>query len=156
MKFLCDQMFGTLAKWLRLCGFDTTYEKTEIDDDGILKIADVQHRTILSRDRELIQRAEKRFIPAYLIQTHDITEQLHEVLSKTGLSIDEEQMLTRCSVCNHPIHRIDKDLIIKNLPPKVAEIKETFWRCPSCKRIYWKGTHYEKIKKTIHNIQKNS
>jgi len=154
MEFLCDQMFGTLAKWLRLCGFDTFYKKGEITDDDILEIAFREHRVILSRDHELIRRAGKRCIPAYLIESHDITDQLYEVLSKTGQTIDETQILSRCSVCNHLLETVKKDTIIDALPPKVAEAKNTYLQCPSCKRIYWKGTHYDNIQETIFDLKK--
>jgi uncharacterized protein with PIN domain len=154
MKFVCDQMFGTLAKWLRLCGFDTYYEKENINDDDILEVASREHRVILSRDRELILRAEKRRIPAYPIQSHEVIDQLVEVLSKTNQSIDETFVFSRCSVCNHLLQPVGKKDVIDLLPPKVAETKETYWQCPSCERVYWQGTHYEKIKKTILNIEK--
>ncbi|MCK5031894.1 MAG: hypothetical protein KAR64_10545, partial [Thermoplasmatales archaeon] len=32
MKILCDQMLGTLAKWLRLLGFNTFYANNEMED----------------------------------------------------------------------------------------------------------------------------
>ena len=56
MKFLCDQMLGTLAKWLRLLGFDTFYANDEIKDDILLLIAKKENRAIITRDKELIFR----------------------------------------------------------------------------------------------------
>ena len=154
MRFLCDQMFGTLAKWLRLCGFDTFYKKEEINDNELLQIASAETRVILSRDRELIQRAVKKQIPAYYIQSRDISSQLYETFSKSNQQINAEKILTRCSVCNHLLTSVDKEKIIVNIPPKVAESRQSFWQCDSCKRIYWQGTHYEKITQAIQKIIK--
>ena len=60
MKFLCDQMLGTLATWLRLFGFDTFYANSEIDDDELLDITKKENRTLVTRDKELTIRASKR------------------------------------------------------------------------------------------------
>ena len=62
MKFLCDQMLGTLATWLRLFGFDTFYANAEMDDDELLKIAEKENRVLITRDKELIIRAKKKNI----------------------------------------------------------------------------------------------
>ncbi|HEB37529.1 MAG TPA: hypothetical protein ENI14_02575, partial [Thermoplasmatales archaeon] len=57
MKLLCDQMLGTLAKWLRLLGFDVYYVDDKTTDDRILDIAKREKRAIISRDKQLIERA---------------------------------------------------------------------------------------------------
>jgi uncharacterized protein with PIN domain len=146
-------MFGTLAKWLRLCGFDTFYKNEELSDTDILRIATDEKRMILSRDRDLIRRAEKKRIPSCFIESRNVTAQLIEMLSKTGLTINDEKLLTRCSVCNTPLKKVDKQSIIEKIPDRIVESKHSFQQCISCKRIYWKGTHYEKIQETIAKIQ---
>ena len=57
MKFLCDQMFGTLAKSLRICGFDTFYANTRQTDDELMKIARNEGRILVSRDKKLLWKA---------------------------------------------------------------------------------------------------
>lgn len=60
MKFLCDKMLGTLAKWLRIYGFDTFYANSEIDDEGLMEIAKKEKRVLITRDKDLIIKAKKR------------------------------------------------------------------------------------------------
>jgi uncharacterized protein with PIN domain len=60
MRLLCDQMLGTLAKWLRLIGFDTFYATKEMDDSELLQIAKKEKRIILTRDKELLVRGKKK------------------------------------------------------------------------------------------------
>jgi len=69
MKFLCDQMLGTLAKWLRLFGFDVFYTNNRLSDDELLQISTKEKRVIISRDKELILRGEKRKLTTILMET---------------------------------------------------------------------------------------
>ena len=77
MEFLVDQMLGTLAKWLRLCGLDTYYASQKITDDELLIIAEKEHRVIITRDKELHQRAKKRGITTLLTMSRSLSEQLN-------------------------------------------------------------------------------
>ena len=80
MKFLCDQMLGTLDKWLRLFGFDVFYTNDPLSDDKLLKIAFSENRTIISRDKELIIRGKKRNIKSIMMETTKIDDQLAQIL----------------------------------------------------------------------------
>jgi len=152
MKYLCDQMLGTLATWLRLIGFDTFFPDDKISDDEILEIAKKENRVLISRDKELIFRAGKRDIKNIKIDTIYLDEQLKIVLKND--KIDEKKILTRCSVCNNPIKEVKKDIVKDKIPDKVYQYKKKFWMCSKCNKIYWKGSHYEKILKKIYNISK--
>ena len=59
MKLLCDHMLGSLAKWLRIFGFDTLYPDATTNDDEVLHIAKAEKRLLISRDKELITRGKK-------------------------------------------------------------------------------------------------
>ncbi len=80
MKFLCDQMLGTLAKWLRLFGFDTFYANAEMDDEELLRVADEENRILITRDKQLIVRAIKKNLQIVEMTLTDIDEQLKRVL----------------------------------------------------------------------------
>ena len=80
MKFLCDQMLGTLAKWLRIYGFDTFYANNEMDDAKLLEISKNENRVLITRDKKLIQMARKENIETIEIKTTDIDEQISKVL----------------------------------------------------------------------------
>jgi len=143
MKFLCDQMLGTLAKWLRIYGFDTYFANSEISDDELLKISKDEDRILLTRDKKLVQRAHKENIKNIEIKTTDVNEQLKIVLK--DLTIDKNKVLSRCILCNSVIDEIKKKDVDGKVPERVFETNEEFWFCKKCNKIYWKGSHYENM-----------
>jgi len=154
MRFLCDQMLGTLAKWLRLFGFDTYYANSEIDDNNILEIAKKEKRVLISRDKELIIRAKKKKVEVFEIKTTDLDRQLKLVLN--NIDMDEKAILTRCSLCNSLVEEIDKKDVVDFVPEKVFKNNDKFWFCSECKKYYWMGSHYDKIKDKIKFLSKKS
>jgi len=153
MRFLCDQMLGTLAKWLRLMGFDTFYASSEIKDDELLRIAEEEDRLLVTRDKQLVSRAEKKGLKVIKVDTTNLEEQLELVLKKSNTSIKGEDVLSRCSKCNTILIKIAREKVEGKVPPRVFEQHREFWFCPRCKKIYWAGSHYDNIRETIHKLQ---
>jgi uncharacterized protein with PIN domain len=147
MKLLCDHMLGSLAKWLRILGFDTFYPDATFDDDAVLAIAKQQGRVLISRDKQLIQRGKKAHLSVLEIQTSDLREQLKCVLFK--MSVNERSILTRCTLCNSPLQSIEKTKVKPYVPEKVYSTRHEFWYCPVCQKYYWMGTHYENMMEKI-------
>ena len=149
MKFLCDQMLGTLAKWLRIYGFDTFFANSEIDDKKLLEISKKENRILLSRDKTLIQIARRENLKTIEIKSTNIDEQITAILGDT--KIDKKKVLSRCILCNSEVAEIKKENVKGKVPEKVLRNNEKFWFCKKCSKIYWKGSHYEnmfeKIKK---------
>ena len=147
MKFLCDQMLGTLAKWLRLFGFDTYYANSKVEDKDLIEIAKKENRVVISRDKELIIQAKRENLKVIEMKITELDDQLKIVLS--DINIDSDKVLTRCSICNSLINIIDKADVKNKVPKKVFENNEKFWFCSNCKKYYWMGSHYNDIiKKT--------
>jgi len=152
MKFLCDQMLGTLATWLRLYGFDTFYANLEMDDYELLKIAEKEKRVLITRDKELIIRAKNKNIKVIESRSTDLDEQLLKVLK--NVEINEKTILSRCSICNTVLKEIKRDDVRNKVPERVFLNNERFWFCSKCNKIYWKGTHYKKIQNKINEMKK--
>jgi len=152
MKFLCDQMLGSLARWLRLFGFDTFYANSEISDDEVLRIAENENRILITRDKELIIRAKKKKIQLIETSLVDLDEQLIHVVKKEF--IDEKMILSRCSLCNTILEEIKKNDVKTKVPEKVFLNNDRFWFCSKCDKIYWMGSHYNKIQSKIDQIKK--
>jgi uncharacterized protein len=38
------------------------------------------------------------------------------------------------------------------VPPRTAELYDEFRRCRQCSRVYWKGTHYERMRRWIDEL----
>lgn len=146
-------MLGSLARWLRLFGFDTFYANSEIQDEELLLVAKKENRVIITRDKELATRCKKTKLPIIEINTTDFDEQLNAVLK--NLKLDGKAVLSRCSVCNNILNEIEKNKVKGKVPKKIYENNERFWFCSECNKFYWMGIHYEKI---IHKFEqlKNS
>lgn len=140
-------MLGTLAKWLRICGFDTYYAKRHMKDKKLMDIAKKENRVIVTRDKELVYNARREQIKVIKIDTYILDEQIKKVIGKT--KINKKSILTRCLICNTILKEIPKKEVKDKVPSKVFENHEEFLSCPKCKKIYWKGTHYQKMLEKI-------
>ena len=155
MKFLVDQMLGTLAKWLRLFGMDAFYASQDISDNELLEIAEKEHRILITRDKELSHRAKKKHIDNFSTHSIDLSDQINLVFQTFPLALDKIKPLSRCSLCNHEINEINKQIIKEKVPQRIYHEHDQFWICSHCHQIYWKGSHYEKILFKINEIKKN-
>jgi uncharacterized protein with PIN domain len=153
MKLICDHMLGSLAKWLRIFGYDTLYPNITGDDDEVLNIARNQKRLLLSRDKELLIRGKKLLLDVLEIKTTDLDTQLVQVISRTP--IDCSRILTRCTLCNTPLFSVNKKDAEHRVPLKVFESKDQFWYCSVCDKYYWMGTHYENMIEKINTLMNN-
>jgi uncharacterized protein with PIN domain len=148
IRFILDVHLGKLAKYLRLLGFDSLMDK-DLDDNGIIERAIREKRVILSRDKLLMRN--KLVINGHCITSSKPVSQLEEVVQKFDLS-HSMNPFTRCTVCNMVIEPVDKEKIIGLIPPKTRKYYDDFLKCTGCGRIYWKGSHYEKMMKLIKSI----
>ena len=152
MKILCDQMLGTLAKWLRILGFDTFYVNVKMSDEDLLNIAKGENRTIFTRDKELIIRGKKKNLNVIAIEATDLDLQLNQALKH--VNIDEKSILSRCTLCNTVLDAVEKNKVQGKVPSKVFEKNEKFWFCSKCNKFYWMGSHYNKMINKIGKITK--
>ena len=142
-RFVADVHLGKLARHLRMAGFDTLWDNAW-DDDEIVRVAGVQRRTILTRDKGMLRRGEVE--RGYFVRATQSEEQLAEVLR----SLQLEPLVvpfTRCRECNTPLEDVPKSAVLDRLPDKVRAHYERFKRCPGCERVYWEGTHYERMRR---------
>ncbi|PNX48234.1 MAG: hypothetical protein BV457_04185 [Thermoplasmata archaeon M9B1D] len=150
MKFLCDRMLGTLAKWLRIFGFDTLFADSNIEDEKLLKLAKDEERILITCDKNLIIDARRENIKVIKIISTDINDQLRQVLKNT--KIDENFFLSRCLLCNNLVEKISKKNVKKIVPDRVYENNKKFWYCKICDKIYWKGSHFENMIQKIKQL----
>ncbi len=148
IRFVVDVNVGKLAPMLRMLGFDTAYHWTW-RDRAIAELADKEGRIVLSRDIGLLKR--KRIVWARLIRGRRPEEQLPEVLDFFGLR-GPFSLFSRCLRCNIPLEAVDKSEIIHRLEPKTKRFFHHFRICPSCQRLFWRGSHHEKMIKGIESI----
>jgi len=150
MRFIADAMLGRLARWLRLLGYDTLYYP-EIEDSILLRIAREQERILLTRDTSLVKVREP--VKIFLIESNDPFDQLKEVVFKLSLPLEMDRDLSsRCSICNTPIKVISKGEVRERVPEYVFKTVQRFLYCDTCGRVYWHGTHQEKMREKLKKI----
>lgn len=143
-------MVGRLSRWLRLLGYDTRSDVLE--DEELLRTAEEEGRVLLTRDRELIDQAHRKKINGVYIGAPDLEGQILELfraLGKHPIELDPDK--SRCPLCNGPLERVGAGEVSQDVPPKVLEYHSQFWRCLSCKKVYWMGRHWENIRKKIND-----
>lgn len=141
--FVADNMLGRLAGWLRIFGCDTLYVKSG-DDSDIARIAESEERIVLTRDKQLVKR---RGISAYYVDDIRPVEQLKLVVHRFNLRFEEERM--RCSRCNGTLRIKKREEVGPIVPDGVLERNESFYMCSSCGRVYWKGSHWNRIREVV-------
>lgn len=140
-RFVADTMLGRLAHWLRAMGCDTAY-LGPAEDSRLLELARGEDRLLITRDAALARLAGAR---GCLLRATDVDAQLDEVVGKLGLVTTNGHWLSRCLECNTMLERCDVADALEQVPERVAAVHTEFWRCPTCARIYWAGTHAERI-----------
>ena len=150
--FFVDAMLGNIARKLRLLGYDSKYF-SDIDDTKLINIAIKEKRIVISKDHELIQRAQKFGIQTTHITQQKEIEQFFEIIDKIYLkNIQINGNVARCTKCNSLTESIDKNNYIKKIPMQIFNLKENFWRCNSCEKIYWEGTHIKNLQSFVGQI----
>lgn len=148
-RFAVDVMLGSLARWLRIMGYDAAYQRDK-DDSEILEGARREGRIVLTRDKELAWRMGDDGI---YVESDDPMEQLDQVSEAFGLSLDESH--TRCTVCNGELEAVDPSEIDSSVPPGALESNDEFYRCLRCGKVYWRGSHWTNIRERIASIEES-
>ena len=147
--FIADSMLGKLARWLRLMGFDTLYYPS-IPDEDLVKRAREEGRIILTKDSELVRR--NRGDNFLYLTSSDSYQQIKTVVKTLGLD-PWKGLFSRCVHCNEPIQKMsDVSKVKAKVPPYAYATCFSFYRCPSCGRIYWEGSHHRKIRARIRSL----
>jgi uncharacterized protein with PIN domain len=144
IKFIADVMVGKLARWLRVLGFDVAYSN-KFEDDEILRISGSDNRIILTRDTGLAARV--RDSRCLFIEDDDYREQIQQVLR--AFELKDFAVFSRCLECNSLLEDVNKEAVFNDVPPYVYLTQDRFARCPSCRRIYWHGTHADEMLKRL-------
>jgi uncharacterized protein with PIN domain len=148
ISFVVDVNAGKLAMLLRMLGFDTLYEN-DARNGKLAEIASSQNRILLTRDVSLLKR--KIIMHGYLLQDQDPTQQAIKVVRLYDLKTKIKPM-SRCMPCNGMLEPVTKEAIMDRLEPLTKKYYHTFHICRDCGKIYWPGSHHEKIMDCIELI----
>ena len=148
-RFVLDVHLGKLARYLRLLGFDTLYHN-DYDDAELARLASVEQRILLTRDRDLLKRA--MVTHGFFVRAIDPRRQIEEVLDRLDLYHAIRPFL-RCTRCNGLLAATSKRHVWERLAPKTRLYVEAFWTCGQCGQVYWEGSHLPHIRRFIEALQ---
>ncbi len=142
-------MLGRLAKWLRVFGYDSVYFHNKFGAQLLLESLR-DNRTLLTRG---IKLSDKRGWQVIYLKSDFVGEQLKQLAKELGLKYSLDKIFSRCTLCNGKIRLVaDKKQIKELVPEYVYKTQDMFYQCENCKQVYWKGTHFNLIKKDIENL----
>ena len=152
MRFIVDSNVGRLAKWLRIAGFDTLFMK-DIDDNRLVRIALDEDRVLLTKDRQILKRrvVTSGRLKVILIEDDEVKAQLRQVLATLNLA-SQLNPFSLCLECNEPLVPREREEVEELVPPYVFQTQTQYMQCPSCLRIYWRGTHWERMSRELEGI----
>ena len=152
IRFIVDNNVGKLAKWLRIMGYDALLF-TEEDDGKMVKVALAQNRVILTKDTQIMRRrlVTSGRLRAILVEDSDAKAQLQQVVE--ALNLDYQfRPFSICLECNESLVERSKDEVRDLVPPYVFNAQSQYMECPSCHRIYWRGTHWQAMSRELEKL----
>jgi len=132
-SFDVDGMLGQLSKWLRTLGFDAAFPRSRPSEGRLFVTA----------------RRPVTYSGAIVVRGDDPSDQLRQVLEQAGIRPDPRLFLSRCLICNVPVREVQREDVAGKVPDRILEKTALFHECPECGRIYWEGSHADRIKKRL-------
>lgn len=153
VSFLVDINAVKLARWLRMLGYDARVVPGA-DDNLLIKLALKEGRVLLTRDTQIMQRRIVTIgkLKALLLRDDDPKQQLNQIVATMGLSYNHGPF-TRCLECNQPLINLDREQAKELVPPYVFKTQTEFKQCTACKRVYWRGTHWQNMSRELEQLQ---
>lgn len=148
--FTVDENLKGLLRKLRMLGIDCLGPE-RIPDEAVIRLSESQNRVVLTRDRDLPRIRSS--VPVYLVRSADPEEQLLEVIREFGLWPVADP-LARCLRCNDPLEEIEREEARASVPSESFEAFRNFYRCPACRKIFWEGSHFERMQDWLEGIRR--
>lgn len=144
-RFIADAHLGGLARLLRMAGFDTLY-RNDYGDRELAALSVREHRILLTRDRELLK--QRTITHGCFVHAQQPAQQLREIVCRLALQSCMHPF-SLCLECNQPLRTVDKQHVLDRLPPSVRVKQTHFTRCDQCGRIYWPGSHWQRMQRML-------
>lgn len=137
-RFLLDASLERLARDLRMLGFDALVQD-ETSHEELAALAEAEGRALL----------------ADTVQAKGKAEQLREVLERYSLvetAREGKGFLTRCLQCNSTILPAHPHQVAHLVSGDILTRFDHFFFCPRCERAYWKGSHWDRMRKWTQDV----
>jgi uncharacterized protein len=147
-KFVLDVHLGKLAAYLRMLGFNTLY-RSSYSDPELVRLSYSGRRILLTRDRSLLKHSAVTH--GYWLRETDSRRQTTEVVQRFDLA-HSIRPFTRCMACNEVIQPVPAEQVRHLISARTADRSSEFRQCPRCGRVYWKGSHYDRMQRWIEDL----
>ncbi|MCU0241968.1 MAG: Mut7-C RNAse domain-containing protein [Vicinamibacteria bacterium] len=142
--FLCDEGLGALARWLRAAGYEADWFQGGSDGE-LTRRAVRAGRILVSADSRLWEEVPDiragRWPAVWVSSRLGRTEQLAVLLADLALGL----RAPRCMPCGGELRAVEKQSVHERIPPRTAAWRDEYFVCTRCGRLFWRGTHWEKI-----------
>lgn len=149
-RFILDAHLGRLASYLRMLGFDTLY-RNDYQDEELARRSSIEERILLTRDRGLLKRGLVKH--GYCLRTTNPEQQIVEIIRRFSL-LESITPFSRCIRCNGLLKPAEKSVVEESIPQKTRSYFDEFIVCDSCGRVYWNGSHVQRMNALIDRIKK--
>lgn len=146
-RFLCDPSLAGLARWLRAAGYEASpapgVPGHRLPDEALRR-----GLVLLTTEAEVLDRrivADGSLVVVWLPSALTMVEQLHMAALDLGLTLREP----RCMACGGALVPTPKEVVRPRIPPRTALWKDEYFVCASCHQLFWRGTHWERIERTL-------
>ncbi len=148
LRFAADSHLGGLARLLRMAGFDTLFDNAWPDQD-LAGCSRQDGRIVLSRDRDLLKRSD--ILHGCHVQALHPPEQLRELALRYPLAANMKPF-SLCLLCNVELVEEAAEVVAPRLPPSVKSRLTRFCACPACRRVYWEGSHWTRMRGMLEQL----
>ena len=149
-RFLCDEMLGSLCRYLRAAGYDAAFANNGASDADLLQQCHREKRYFLTQDT--LVREHKASHGIALILPHASLDRLAAQVGAHFQLDWVKHSFTRCLVDNTPLAAADEAAIAR-IPPDARKPDEPLAHCPLCGRVYWRGSHHRRMREKLEKWQ---
>ena len=132
---------------MRAAGYVALFD-VHADDGDLVRRCYEEGAWLLTSDSGILDRyavaeglARCLFVPRGLKPV----EQLAHVLRELDLPLLEP----RCMLCGGRLADARLEDVIEHVPRKVQAVCESYFCCEGCGKVYWRGTHWEDIRRRL-------
>lgn len=152
--FMIDAMLGSLARKLRMMGFDAEYARQGRLGRRALAALSAEGRVLVTRSGALAAKARGAGAAAVVLPQRGAAASgaaadeadLADLARQSGIaSFRVSPDRSRCAACNGALALVEGRRPPAGVPPRVAEERSEFWRCGRCSKVYWDGTHLRSL-----------
>ena len=151
-RFIVDINVGKLARWLRMMGYDTVLFDHG-HDDRMIRLALAEGRVIVTRDTQIMKRRviTSGRLKTVLVTSDQTEQQIRQVMNELNLDTSFNPF-SLCLECNQSLETKSKEEMTGLVPPYVFKTQDSYMQCPNCRRVYWKGTHWQAMTEKLRDL----